>query len=406
MANTYDVLVVGARAAGASLAILLGRLGKKVLLVDKASFPSDTLSTHHLSHLQYLEKLGVLEEVQKGGLRKVTRMRTYIGASLFEGPRKQYTLIPKRDYLDHILIKKALEYEGVELMERARAEELLWDSDRVFGVRIRTRENDVQHLYADLIVGADGMHSQVSRWVEAEKYYSLPALRPVFYGYYQGITPLEETATEIFLQDGRIGFLFPMEEGRDCLGLEILPEEFKEFARNPQEQFEKYYKQFYRMDIRMQHATLQGRIVGTKGVDNFFRKPYGKGWALIGDAGHSKDPSTGLGMNDAFLQSFLLAEALELQDEGQEWEKVMAEFHQKRDEQLLPGYHMTLDYIRSIRPWTESESAYTDAMTANPVVWNKLVPHLPELLHHQSEDSPILWQAIRQEAQESLKKSE
>ncbi|MFG6113920.1 NAD(P)/FAD-dependent oxidoreductase [Halobacillus sp. MO56] len=398
----YDVIIVGARAAGASLAILLGRQGKKVLLIDKASFPSDTLSTHHLSHLDYLRQLGVLEDVEKGGLRKITRMRTYIKDSLVEGPRTSYTLVPKRDFLDYILTRHALDNSTVELREQTRAAGLIWNSDRVFGVEVINESGSKENIHAPIVVGADGMRSKIAEWVGAEKYNELPALRPVFYGYYQGLEPLEEPATEIFLQDGRIGFLFPMEHGRDCLGLEIHPDEFKEFASQPQKMFEHHYKQFYRMDKRMKQAALQGRITGSAGVENFFRTPYGKGWALIGDAGHSKDPSTGLGINDAFLQSFLLADAIEQYSGGAEWDEVMKEYHKKRDQQLMPSYELTLDYIQSLRSWSPKETAFMDTMAANPIVWNKITPHLPELLEHHSKDTPILWQAIKQEAESMM----
>ncbi|GGC97069.1 FAD-dependent oxidoreductase [Thalassobacillus devorans] len=399
----YDVIIVGARAAGASLGILLGRQGKKVLLIDKAAFPSDTLSTHHLSHLNYLKQLGVLEEIEKGGLRKITRMRTYIGDSLMEGPRQSYTMAPRRDFLDYTLLKHALEYPQIEVLEKTRVDGLVWDSDRVFGVDVVHNNGERSKIYGELVVGADGMRSRVAEWVQAEKYNDLPALRPVFYGYYEGVHPLEEPATEIFLQDGRIGFLFPMEPGRDCLGLEIHPEEFKDFTRNPQPMFEHYYSQFYRMDIRLKQAKLQGRITGGAGVENFFRTPYGKGWALIGDAAHSKDPSTGLGINDAFLQSFLLAEAIDQYSKGADWKQSMERFQQQRDMQLMPAYQLTLDYIQSVRPWSEKERTFINTIAANPIVWNKLTPHLPELLEHHTKDSPLLWKAVKQEAESLMK---
>ncbi|WP_163527569.1 NAD(P)/FAD-dependent oxidoreductase [Halobacillus ihumii] len=397
MEQRVDIVIVGARVAGASLAILLGQMGKRVLLIDKASFPSDTLSTHHLSHMHYLDKLGVQEDVESTGLRKINRMRTYIGDSFVEGPRDNYTIIPKRSHLDDVLLSKACSNEGVELLENCTVKGVIRNNQRVIGVETVNKTGQTMRIHASLVVGADGRHSYMAECVQAEKYGFHSPLRPVFYGYYHGIKPLTEPTTEIFLNEGRIGFLFPMEPGIDCLGLEVHSDEFKEIVKNPH-RFEEIYQSFYGMEKRLRNASLQGKITGTPGVPNFFREPAGEGWALIGDAAHSKDPSTGLGINDAFMQSFLLAEAIERQDSGESWEHLMAEFKQKRDEQLQPGYRLTLDYIQSMRPWSRNEQALFQAMAANPMVWNKIVPHLPALLQEHSTAIPELYGSIEWEA--------
>ncbi|ARI75937.1 NAD(P)/FAD-dependent oxidoreductase [Halobacillus mangrovi] len=399
MEQRYDVIIIGARVAGSSLAIQLGEMGKRVLLLDKASFPSDTLSTHHMSHLEYLKKLGVLKEVEATGFRKINRMRTYIGSSFVEGPRASYTIIPKRDHLDHILLSRANDLPTVSLRENHSVRDLIWEEKQVKGVVVEDPDGRMHSISCDLVVGADGKHSNIAHWVKAEEYKQQNPLRPVLYGYYEGVKPLQEPATEIFLHEGRIGFLFPMEEGRDCLGLEIHPEEFKPMMKSPKESFEKMYRSLYGMDIRLEGAVLQGKIIGTPGMPNFFRKAYGDGWALIGDAGHSKDPSTGLGINDAFMQSFLLAEAIQLMDQGKSRGEAMEAFQQERDRRLMPGHDLTLNYVQSLRKWTTNEMALFQAMAANPMVWNKLVPNLADQLKRESRDVPLLHQSIQLEAQ-------
>ncbi|RWZ58853.1 FAD-dependent monooxygenase [Halobacillus fulvus] len=395
--ESFDVIIVGARVAGSSLAVLLGKQGKKVLLIDKASFPSDTLSTHHMSHLDYLKRLDVLEEVEASGLRKIERMRTHVGESFVEGPRASYTIIPRRDHLDAILLHKARQYSDVR--EQCSVRELLWDDGEVCGVVTRDREGREQRIFADWVVGADGKNSNIARWVDAEIYHAEPPLRPVLYGYYEGVKPLERPATEIFLHEGRIGFLFPMEEGRDCLGIEIHPGEFKDMMASPREHFEAMYRQLYGMDERLRDASLQGKIIGTPGMPNHFRQSYGKGWILIGDAAHSKDPSTGLGINDAFMQSFLLAEAFEKMEAGAGGKSVLQEYQKKRDQQLLPGFQLTLDYIHSLKKWTQNEVALFQAMASNPMVWNKIAPSLSNHLKKEAEDIPLLYQSVIMEAE-------
>src|SRR5690242_3935629 len=104
MDSHYDVVIVGARVAGASLALLLGQQGHRVLLIDRDSFPSDTLSTHFVGGfgVNALQRLGALDAVEAAGFRRITRARTWVEDCLFEGPAGPegvYALAPRRDVL-------------------------------------------------------------------------------------------------------------------------------------------------------------------------------------------------------------------------------------------------------------------------------------------------------------------
>ncbi|SDJ32680.1 NAD(P)/FAD-dependent oxidoreductase [Salimicrobium halophilum] len=375
----FDVIIVGARVAGASLAIRLGQMGKHVLVLDKASFPSDTLSTHQLSHIQYLDVLGVRESVEQLGLREINRMRTYIGRNFTDGERGTSTVIPGRAVFDSLLMEKAVSYETVTFRQGAQVRRLLYEGKTVTGVETVDKKGNLTDYQAGLVVGADGRNSTVAREAGARMYDYEPAERPVFYGYYEGMTALPDPTVEIFLDEGRIGFVFPMQEGVDCLGLEIHSSEFKKFAKNPQEEFEEVFRRLYGMDERLKGATLIGKVVGTPGVPNFFREPYGDGWALIGDAAHSKDPSTGLGMNDAIWQSLLLAEVIQRIEEGASFDEEMEGFHKERDEALKPSYDMTLDYIRTLRGWRDEELEAFRKWASNPLLVKNQVPVLTEM---------------------------
>ncbi|SIS40650.1 NAD(P)/FAD-dependent oxidoreductase [Salimicrobium flavidum] len=381
----FEVIIVGARVAGASLAIRLGQMGRSVLVLEKASFPSDTLSTHQLSHQHYLEALGVKEKVKELGLREITRMRTYIGRSFTDGEREGTTVIPGRASFDALLMEKATSYECVSFQEEAQVRRLVYEGDAVTGVETVDKKGKLSVYTAGLVVGADGRHSTVAKEANARMYDYEPAERPVFYGYYKGMTPLPEPTVEIFLDEGRIGFVFPMQEGLDCLGLEIHSHEFKSFAKNPQESFEKVFRQMYGMEARMEGAVLEGKVVGTPGVPNFFRQPYGKGWALIGDAAHAKDPSTGLGMNDAIWQALLLAEVIQKTTHGASFEEEMEAYHKERDEVLKPSYDFTLDYIRSLRSWTEDELEAFRKWASNPLLVKKQVPVFADMFRERKE---------------------
>ena len=352
MPAEYDVLVVGSRVAGASLALLLGRHGRRVLLVDRDRFPSDTLSTHYLGPpaVAALAQLGVLEDVEANGLRRLARTRTYVGDCVLEGPAmpvgQGYALAPRRDRLDAILIRHALAHPTVEMRERTRAVELLRDGSRVVGAVVAGPEGERSEIRARAVVGADGKSSDVARWVAAPAYETVPALRPAYYGYFRGVEPLGEPALEIFFAGDHIGFDFPMEPDLDCLAVEMQPGDFEVFRRDAQRCLEARLRDLPGMARRMRGARLEGPAMGTRGIENYFRVPYGPGWALTGDAGYCKDPSTGLGIGDAFTQSFLLAEAIHRGLDG-DWDEALSAFHKRRDEALMPLYRATLAYTQA-----------------------------------------------------------
>jgi flavin-dependent dehydrogenase len=349
----YDVVVVGARVAGASLGALVARQGRRVLLLDREAFPSDTLSTHyvHPFSMAILARLGVLDDLLEAGFRKVTRVRSCIEDCAFEAPLPAdggFGLAPRRNVLDSLLQQRAVA-DGAELRTQTSVEGLVREDDRVVGVVAAGRE-----LRARLVVGADGKTSKVAGWAGAEAYRETPPLRPAYYGYYRGVAPLPEPAVELFFGGDTVGFLFPMRPGEDCLALELQPDDFEAFRGDPQREFEERFRALPGMAARLRDATLEGKLKGTRGVANHVRVPYGPGWALTGDAAYLKDPVTGFGIGDALAQASLLGDALGEWLDGAEWDETMSAYQARRDEQLLPLYEATLEFARMADPATES----------------------------------------------------
>lgn len=378
----HDVLIVGGRVAGSSLALLLARRGFRVLVVDRDVFPSDTLSTHCLSFyaVRSLAKLGVLAEVEAAGFRRIVRHRTWVEDCCLEapaGPQGTYSLAPRREVLDGVLLAAA-RGAGAEVEQRTTLEDLVQEDGKVVGARLRTPAGS-REVRASVVVGADGRHSTVAERVGARKYDSVPPLRPVFYGYYRGIAPREETTLEMWFGRDQIGFLFPMRPSEDCVVLEIQAEDFDAFRGDPRAALEGRFRALPGMGDRFRGATLDGRIMATRGIENYFRTPYGPGWALVGDAGYLKDPSTGYGIGDALAQSFLLDEALAAWFGGAAWEESMGRFQRRRDEVMRPGYQLTLDNTRLQDPGTEVMGWVKAALVA-PWHCRALAYELPRLL--------------------------
>lgn len=352
MKPEYDVAIVGARVAGASLGLLLARQGRRVLLLDREEFPSDTLSTHyvHPFSIPALERLGVLDDLLAAGFREIRRVRTAIGDCVFEAPVAAdggFGLAPRRNVLDALLQEHAVRH-GAELWTRTAAEGVLVEDGTVTGVRAGGRD-----VHVRVVVGADGKLSKLAGWVGAESYREVPPLRPVYYGYYEGVAPLPETAIELYFGGDVVGFLFPMRPGEYCLALELQPDDFDEFRHDPQDVFEQRYRALPGMEPRLREARLEGKLKGTKGVPNFLRVPYGRGWALTGDAACLKDPVTGFGIGDALTQSLLLADSLGTWLDGAGWDETMAAYHTRRDEKLLPMYEATLEFAGMADPSSE-----------------------------------------------------
>jgi flavin-dependent dehydrogenase len=383
----YDALIVGGRAAGGSLALLLARQGRRVLVADRDEFPSDTMSTHFmgLPAVGALKRLGVLDDILGAGFRRITRHRTWIDDCCFEGPaapRGGFSLCPRRIVLDSVLIDHAVN-AGARFEQRTRVDGLLREGEEIVGAILQTTAGERREVRARVVIGADGKSSRVAEWVGAHVYDAVPALRPAYYAYFQGLEPRPEATLEIFFGGDRIGFLFPMREGEDCIALEIQPEEFDEFRSGHAAFFEARVRELPQMARRMQNAHLDGKVIGVKGIDNHFRKPYGPGWALTGDAAYLKDPSTGLGIGDALEQSFMLAEALGAWFEGGDWEATMSAFQQRRDKAMKPAYDDTIAFTR-MRDMPPAEQSLLKAVFISPgttrAIAHSMVAHLSSLL--------------------------
>jgi flavin-dependent dehydrogenase len=343
----YDALIVGARVAGSSLAIRLAQQGHKVLAIDRDGFPSDTLSTHFLAFpaVESLNRLGVLERILAAGFRRVTRHRTWVEDICIDvpaGPPGAYSVAPRRIVLDQILIDRAREC-GAEVLERARADALIVEGGQVVGAVVQMVGGERHEIRSRVVIGADGKGSQVATWVDADKYGERPPGRPVYFGYFHGVERLPEPTIEVFFSLGCMGFCFPMRPDEDLLAIEAQPDDFEEIRRDPMTWFRERLASLPGMEARTRSAQLEGKLLGIRSVENFFRKPYGPGWALTGDAAYVKDPCTGYGVGDALLQGFMLAKVISSCLNGAEWESTMAGYQQRRDAAMTPLFEQTVN---------------------------------------------------------------
>jgi 2-polyprenyl-6-methoxyphenol hydroxylase-like FAD-dependent oxidoreductase len=340
----YDAIVVGARCAGSPTAMLLARKGYEVLVVDRATFPSDTISTHliHPPGVAALKDWGLLDRLLATGCPPVDTYAFDFGPVTIAGaPGTDETPLaysPRRTVLDALLVDAASE-AGAEVREGFTVEGLEVEDGRVTGVHGRAKGGPTITERASVVVGADGHHSLVARRVEADRYNETPPLQVSYYTYASGL-PMDGRY-EVHLRPDRGFAAWPT---NDDLTVVIGGWPRAELAAN-------------RTDIegnilatldlvpgfaaRFRAATREARFVG-QSLANFMRKPFGAGWALVGDAGYTKDFITALGISDAFRDAESCAGGLDEALSGNRpFEAAMADYQTERDRRSLPFYEFT-----------------------------------------------------------------
>lgn len=352
MRERADVVVVGGRMAGCALAAPLARAGRRVVLIDRAAFPSDTLSTHVLfpAGVAELAAIGALERIlaldparphraalHAEGLRLLERMRPVDGID--------YGLCVPRDLQDVCLVE-AVREQGAEVRERCTFAALRWSTGRVTGLSYRDADGAEHEIDAQLVVGADGRRSSVAAAAGAyQPYRHSRNGRGLVWRYTDD--PGRETLLGDCLCQWREGdsfaFAFPCTPKERLIILFMgHRDEVSEARRDP----EGYWRR--KLDG---HPGVRERIAGidestytkvrsTATTPAYFRASSGPGWALAGDAGHFKDPVTGQGMRDSMWMGRTLAEhLLPALDDPTAVDRATREWEAARDRHCLPAYH-------------------------------------------------------------------
>ena len=343
----YDAIVVGARCAGSPTAMLLARKGYKVLLVDRATFPSDTVSTHllHPPGVAALRRWGLLERLVATGCPPIPTYAFDFGAFTLSGaPGTDETPVaygPRRTVLDKLLLDAAAE-AGAEVREGFTVTDVLIEDGRVTGVRGHGKHGQPVTEAARVVIGADGRHSLVARAVTPEQYHEKPQLLVGYYSYWSGL-PMDGRF-ETYIRPDRGFAAWPT---HDDLTVVIGGWPYAEFDANKHDVEGNYLKMLELAPAfaeRVRAASRHDRLVGTA-VPNYFRKPYGPGWALVGDAGYNRDFITAQGMHDAFRDAELCATALDDTFSGSRYfDAAMGAYQATRDAQVLAMYELTCQF--------------------------------------------------------------
>jgi 2-polyprenyl-6-methoxyphenol hydroxylase-like FAD-dependent oxidoreductase len=340
----YDIIVVGARCAGSSVGMLLARRGHRVLILDRNQFPSDRLASTHMvwhSGAEHLSRWGLLDQLTATGCPAMRNFNLDLGELVVKGhapPAGEVAeaYAPRRILLDDLLVTAA-RGAGAEVRTKCSMRDLIMEDDRVAGVRFSDEGGRVQEERASLVIGADGERSTVARLVGAASYEVRGRIGGTIWGYFSDL-PIDDM--EFYARPGRMvyawrtnddltvaGICFPFADFREVLG---------DRGRSMHEELDALAPGFGER-VRAAERVSRWR---TGCATSLCRRPVGKGWALLGDAGLTMDPITAAGISNAFRDADLLAETVDGGLSG-DLDRALATFEERRNAISLPLYAFT-----------------------------------------------------------------
>ncbi len=376
MGKGYDVIVVGARVAGSSLAYLLAKEGYKVLLLDRGTFPSDTLSTHNLysNSLGMLRGMGVLDAMFESNTPIYRRAHINFDGAIIDGlfPESDGILgcfCMRRKYFDQILFDNAKAQSGVTAIEGFRVTALIQADGVVKGVEGKRRdgEGDTERFTASLVVGADGRLSKVREWSGSERKISVPTDFASYVAYVTGFEQEGEMHVEFYKNGDKLAIAFPTSDSQYVLGVMFPLEDAawrERFKLNPEQGVRDLINDGFAhttLADRFKKAEYAESIKGLHGYDNDWHVGMGRGWALIGDALTFKDPAIGQGLHDAIYAAHMLTEILSQYsaDEWKDnWESMGTLYQSTMEAKLMSRFWMGCQFTKNAPVPAEITAAY------------------------------------------------
>jgi flavin-dependent dehydrogenase len=348
--SRHDVVIVGARVAGAATAMLLARLGHDVVVVDQASFPSDTVSTHAIarSGVVQLRRWGLLEAVLDSGAPAIRQVTLHAGGESVSRTIRHkagvgLVVAPRRYELDTI-IAAAAQRAGADVRMGVTVTGVQRDGrGRVTGIYGHDGAGAAIDLGARYVIGADGLSSRVARSVGATINEARLAGSAAQYAYYAGIP---WAGMELFVAERSFAGVFPTHDGEACIWVGTPSADAQAVRRRTGSRVEAFGELLEcsapQLAGRLRHARRTSPVQGMLRQPNQVRQAFGPGWALVGDAGYHRDAVTAYGISDAFRDAEFLAVALDQAlSAGVEETTALALYQRQRDQALREIFEIT-----------------------------------------------------------------
>lgn len=376
MNEQYDVIVVGARVAGSSLAYLLAREGYKVLLLDRSTFPCDTLSTHNIysNSLGMLRGMGVLDKLLATDTPIYRNAHINFDGAVIEGAFPESDgingcLCIRRMYLDSILLEHARSQPSVMVMEGFRVTGLLKDNGVVKGVQGKLRNGDGATLSfrARLVVGADGRLSSVREWTGSEQKVCVPTDFASYVAYLSDYSQDGELRVEFYKNNDKLAIVFPTSDRQFVIGVMFPLEDtdwMQRFKHDPEAGIRDLINEGFshtKLPKRLERSVFEESVRGLHGYNNDWYTGMGQGWALLGDALSFKDPAVGQGMHDALYGAHILADILShypAEDWSDHWEPMGEIYQAVMEKKLMSRFWMGCQFTKNAPVPPEVTAAY------------------------------------------------
>ncbi len=367
----YDAVIVGASLAGCATAILLGRAGASVALVEKQPDPQafKRICSHFIqaSAVPTIERLGLLGPIlEAGGVR--SRMHAWTRWGWIEAPSDRAGLAVnlRREVLDPLAREAAASTPGVELIPGRTARGLLRAGGKIAGALVRARDGEETELWAKLVVGADGRESEVAA-LSGVREKVLPHGRFAYGGYFEGEQPRYAPDGSIWMLDPHWGAAFPTDSGLVFYAamptMELLPE----FKRDPTAALVSYIEAMPE-GPPIHSARLVEPVLGKIEMPNRVRVPTAPGLALVGDAALAADPLFGVGCGWAFQSGEWLADSVAPALRGEESLERGLRRYRRLHKRRLGGHAFILHDYATGRKLTRGERALFAAAARDPKV--------------------------------------
>lgn len=360
MSLNYDVIIVGGRVAGSTLAARLGGQRLHVLLLERDEMPSLPAASSPMIYspsLKLLDEIGAKESEYAHNTphihRVIAKTRDFETViRLPDANGRDYGYAIDRARFDGALWEHAQRFPTVEARQNFSVTDLLWNGDTVVGVIGHEGKGDLEQFTARLVIGADGRFSQVARKANAAEHdVHDDTPTSLYYAYWKNVLPYDDKGAAAIAYEGGYGYGFlVMNSADDTTAITF---EGQAGLLNPQPgKVTEFYLDLVRshpeISQRIANAAMVTDVHGMRRIGNMYRQPGGKGWALVGDAFHQHDPLDGQGIFNALFSAKALSHAVrDWNKDDKTWAQALVDYDETVRIKTYGMYRRTLDNVRT-----------------------------------------------------------